>query len=323
MQTLERIARVAKEPTVATQALPRNVPRRKGLSIGARNQIYGLLFVSPWLIGFLAFTAYPIISSFYYSFTLYDVINSPRFIGLQNYVLMFTQDKEFPIVLGNTVYLVAIGVPSGLVVSFLLATLLNNSVKGRPVFRTIFFLPSIVPVIATAMVWLWVYNPNYGVINASLAAMGFQVVPWLSSPGLAKISIIIVQVWLQGSAIVIFLAALQDVPRELYEAAKVDGATALHRFRSVTIPLCTPSILFVLITGLIGAFQEFSLTWILTRGGPMESTTFYGLYLYQSAFQFFKMGYASALAWVLFLIIVVFTIITFRSSARWVYYAGN
>jgi multiple sugar transport system permease protein len=293
------------------------------LSLSTRNQILGLLFISPWLIGLLAFTAYPILSSLYYSFTLYDIINPPRFIGLQNFIFMFTQDKEFPIVMGNTLYLVIIGVPLGLVVSFLLAVLLNNSVAGRPVFRTIFFLPSIVPVIATAMVWLWVYNPNYGVINASLAAWGFHVVPWLSSPALAKLSIIIIQVWLQGAAIVIFLAALQDVPRELYEAAKVDGAATFRRFLSVTIPMCTPSILFVLITGLIGAFQEFSLAWILTRGGPMESTTFYGIYLYQNAFQFFKMGYASALAWILFLIIVTFTFITFRTSARWVYYAGG
>jgi multiple sugar transport system permease protein len=194
---------------------------------------------------------------------------------------------------------------------------------GRPVFRTIFFIPSIVPVIAVAMVWLWVYNPNYGVINSTLASLGMQVVPWLSSPSLAKISLIIVNVWLQGGAIVIFLAALQDVPRELYDAAKVDGATSFQRFFRVTIPLCTPSLLFVLITGLIGAFQYFAIVWILTRGGPNQSTNFYGVYLYQNAFSFFKMGYASALAWVLFVIIVIFTIITFRTSARWVYYAGS
>jgi len=297
--------------------------RRGRMSIATRNQIMGLLFISPWLIGLLAFTAYPVLASLYYSFTLYDIINPAQFIGLQNYIFMFTQDPTFPITVFNTMYLVIIGVPCGLVVSFLLANLLNNSVKGRPFFRTIFFLPSIVPVIATAMVWLWIYNPNYGIINATLAAIGLQVVPWLSSPDLAKFSIIIIGVWGQGAAIVIFLAALQDVPRELYDAAKVDGAGAFRRFKDVTIPLCTPSVLFVLITGLIGAFQEFSLAWILTRGGPMQSTTFYAVYLYQSAFQFFKMGYASALAWVLFLIIVTFTAITFRTSARWVYYAGS
>jgi len=293
------------------------------MSVGRRNQIAGLLFISPWIIGFLAFTAYPILASLYYSFTLYDIINPPQFIGLKNFVFMFTDDTTFPITIYNTLYLVIVGVPLGLVAAFLLAVLLNNSVIGRPVFRTIFFLPSIVPVIATAMVWLWIYNPNYGVINATLASLGFQVVPWLSSPDLAKFSIIIIGVWGQGAAIIIFLAALQDVPRELYDAAKVDGAGALRRFLKVTIPLCTPSVLFVLVTGLIGAFQEFSLAYILTRGGPMQSTTFYAVYLYQNAFQFFKMGYASALAWILFLIIVVCTAITFRSSARWVYYAGS
>ncbi len=297
--------------------------RSRRMSVGRRNQIAGLLFISPWIIGFLAFTAYPILASLYYSFTLYDIINPPQFIGLKNFVFMFTDDTTFPITIYNTLYLVIVGVPLGLVAAFLLAVLLNNSVIGRPVFRTIFFLPSIVPVIATAMVWLWIYNPNYGVINATLASLGFQVVPWLSSPDLAKFSIIIIGVWGQGAAIIIFLAALQDVPRELYDAAKVDGAGALRRFLKVTIPLCTPSVLFVLVTGLIGAFQEFSLAYILTRGGPMQSTTFYAVYLYQNAFQFFKMGYASALAWILFLIIVVCTAITFRSSARWVYYAGS
>jgi multiple sugar transport system permease protein len=291
--------------------------------IGARNQILGMLFISPWIVGFLVFTAYPILASLYYSFTLYDIINAPIFIGLTNFSFMFTEDPTFPIVIYNTLYLVAIGVPLALIVAFCLANLLNNKFVGRPIFRTIFFIPSIVPVIATAMVWLWVYNPNYGVINATLASIGLQVIPWLSSPELAKLSLILINVWLQGGAVVIFLAALQDVPRELYDAAKVDGASAIQRFRKVTIPLCTPSILFVVITGLIEAFQAFVLAWILTRGGPTQSTNFYAVYLYQNAFSFFKMGYASALAWVLFVIIVAFTIITFRSSARWVYYAGN
>ncbi len=303
-----------------SRAVARSRPRLRATT---RNTILGLLFVSPWILGFLFFTAYPIVASLYYSFTLYDIINPARFIGLRNYVVMFTADSTFPIVIYNTLYLVVIGVPLGVLVSFCLATLLNNKMIGRPIFRTIFFIPSIVPVIAVAMVWLWVYNPNYGVINSTLASLGMQVVPWLSSPSLAKVSLIIVNVWLNGGAIVIFLAALQDVPRELYDAAKVDGATSIQRFFGVTIPLCTPSLLFVLITGLIGAFQYFALVWILTRGGPNQSTNFYGVYLYQNAFSFFKMGYASALAWVLFVIIVIFTIITFRSSARWVYYAGN
>jgi multiple sugar transport system permease protein len=253
---------------------------------------------------------------------LYDIINEPRFIGLSNFVFMFTQDSSFPVVVYNTIYIVLLGVPSALVISFLLAGLLNNNIIGRPFFRTFFFIPSIVPAIATAMVWLWVYNPSYGLINATLAGLGAQIVPWLGAPALAKISLTIISVWGQGATIVIFLAALQDVPRELYDAAKVDGASGFRRFLSVTIPLCTPSILFVLITGMIGWFQYFTIGWIMTQGGPMESTEFYSVYLYRNAFAFFKMGYASALAWVLFMIIMLFTFITFRSSARWVYYQG-
>jgi multiple sugar transport system permease protein len=293
------------------------------LSAGARNQILGLLFVSPWLVGLGAFTVYPISASLYYSFTVYNVIQPPRFVGLQNYVNMVTQDPTFPIIIFNTVYFVAFGLPSAMVVAFLLAALLNNPMVARPAFRTIFFLPSIVPVVAVAMVWLWLYNPNYGLANATLASLGLQVIPWLSSPSLAKLSLIVIGVWQQGTTVVIFLAALQDVPRELYDAAKVDGANGFRRFVSVTVPLCTPSILFVLITGLIGWFQYFTLPYIMTQGGPMQSTNVYSYYLFQNAFSFFKMGYASALSWVLFLIIVVFTFIAFRSSARWAYYAGG
>jgi multiple sugar transport system permease protein len=308
---------------ITRSAAPPGRSRGLRLSNAARNQIYGMLFVSPWLIGLLAFTAYPILASFYYSFTLYDVINAPRWIGLQNYIFMVTQDPQFPVVLYNTLYMTIIGLPLAMVVSFLLATLLNNPIVARPVFRTIFFLPSIFPVVAIAMVWLWLYNPNYGLINSTLASLGLQVIPWLSSPSLAKLSLIVIYIWGQGTTIVIFLAALQDVPRELYDAAKVDGATALQRFLNVTIPLCTPSILFVLITGIIGWLQYFTIPYIMTQGGPMQSTNVIGYYLYQNAFQFFKMGYASALSWALFVIIVVFTFIAFRSSARWVYYAGG
>jgi multiple sugar transport system permease protein len=299
--------------------------QRRGLrlSMATRNQIAGMLFVLPWIIGFFAFTAYPIAASAYYSLTLYDIINDPRFIGLNNYIFMFSQDPSFPIVLYNTIYFVVLGVPVGLVVAFLFASLLNNNIVARPLFRTFFFLPSIVPSVAVAMVWLWMYNPSYGLVNASLTALGMQVIPWLGSPSLAKVSLIIINVWTQGGAIVIFLAALQDVPRELYDAAKVDGANALARFLNVTIPMCTPSVLFVLITGIIFAFQYFTIPWVMTQGGPMQSTEVYGIYLYRNAFAFFKMGYASALAWALFVVIVTSTFVMFRSSARWVYYGGG
>jgi len=288
-----------------------------------RNFVKGILFASPWLIGFLLWTIYPILASLYYSFTRFDAMRPPRFIGLANYADMIFNDEIFRVVLGNTIYLVIIGVPAGLVTAFLLAVLLNNSFKFRPLFRTIFFLPSIVPAVASAEVWRWVYNPRYGLINANLKSLGMASIPWLSSPALAKPSLIIINMWAQGTAMVIFLAALQDVPRALYDAALVDGANGWQRFWHVTIPMCTPAILFVMLTGLIGTFQYFTIGWLLTQGAPNNSTEFYSMYLYRNAFRFFKMGYASALAWFLFLVIVTCTILIFRSSARWVYYGGE
>jgi multiple sugar transport system permease protein len=289
----------------------------------ARNFAKGVLFASPWIVGFAIWTIYPILASLYYSFTRYDAVRPPRFIGLVNYVDMIVNDEVFRVVLGNTLYFVVIGVPAGLVTAFLLAALLNNDFKFRPFFRTVFFLPSIVPAIASAEVWRWVYNPRYGLINATLKSMGMTTIPWLSSPFLAKPSLIIIHMWAQGTAVVIFLAALQDVSRALYDAALVDGANGWQRFWHVTVPMCTPAILFVSLTGLIGMFQYFTLGWLLTQGAPNNTTEFYSMYLYRNAFRYFKMGYASALAWFLFLIIVAFTVVIFRSSARWVYYGGE
>ena len=231
-----------------------NIRKRDLISYGK-----GMAFVSPWLIGFLAWTVYPILASLYYSFTRYDVLNPPRWIGFENFTELFLNDQKFRIVTSNTLYFVLIGVPVGVIVAFLLAILLNNELKLRPFFRTIFFLPSIVPAVATAMVWLWIYNPRYGLINSILANYGFTAIPWLSSPSLAKNSLIIIHAWAQGGAMVIFLAALQDVPRSLYDAALVDGANAWRRFWHITIPMCTPAILFVLLTSLINSSMQPSL----------------------------------------------------------------
>jgi multiple sugar transport system permease protein len=295
-----------------------NVHRREIQNFGK-----GIAFISPWILGFLAWTLYPIAASLYYSLTQYNILTPPKWVGLTNYVQLVTSDDKFRIVLGNTLYFVVIGVPVGMVVAFLLASLLNNEMKLRPFFRTIFFLPAIVPAVATAMVWLWIYNPSFGLIDSFLASLGRPTIPWLSSPALAKNSLIIIHAWSQGSAMIIFLAALQDVPTSLYDAALVDGANAVQRFFNITIPLVTPSILFVLITTLIGMFQYFTIGWLLTQGGPNMATNFYSIYLYQNAFQYFQMGYASALAWLLFVLVVAATIIVFRTTARWVYYGGE
>jgi multiple sugar transport system permease protein len=289
----------------------------------SRNIAKGLFFIAPWIVGFLAFMVYPLLASLYYSLTRYDVLRPPKFVGLENYQDLLLTDDMFRIAIGNTLYFVLIGVPAAFVTAFLLANLLNTKIWGRSIFRTIFFIPAITPAVASVMVWLWIYNTQYGLINGILVALGMEIIPWLSSPPLAKPALIIMQCWAQGTAIVIFLAALQDVPNSLYEAALVDGANALQRFWNITIPMCTPVMLFVLLTGLIGTFQAFTLPWLLTQGGPNNATELYSVYLYRSAFVHFKMGYASALAWILFVITAVFSIVVFRSSARWVYYRGE
>ncbi|GIK75945.1 MAG: ABC transporter permease [Chloroflexota bacterium] len=298
-------------------------PRRGMTKTERRNQILGLLFISPWLIGFLLFALFPLLASLYYSMTNYDFIRDPQFIGLTNYVRLFTIDPDFWTVMYNTVYYVGFGVPLGIAVAFLIANLLNSDIRGRTFFRSIIYIPSIVPAVCAAMVWLFILNVQYGAINGILKTMGWATIPFLSSPDLAKPSLIMIYVWAQGTAVVIFLAALQDVPRSLYDAALVDGANAWARFWNVTVPMCTPVILFNFIMGIITAFQDFTLPFVLTGGGPMKSTEFYVVSLYRNAFVQFSIGKASAMAWILFLIILVFSVILFRSSARWVYYGGE
>jgi len=262
-----------------------------------RNQMLGLLFIAPWLLGFLLLALIPLIMSLYYGFTRYDLIGEARWIGLGNYERLFTTDPDFKIVLYNTFYYVILGVPFGMVVAFLIANLLNADIRGRAFFRSIIYIPAIVPAVCTAMVWLFLLNIQFGAINGILKALEFPTIPFLSNTTLSKPTLIMIFIWAQGAAVVIYLAALQDVPRSLYEAATVDGANVWQKFRNVTVPLCTPVILFNTVLGFIGAFQEFTLPWLLTK--------------------------ASAMAWILLVIIVVFTAALFISSGRWVYYGGE
>jgi multiple sugar transport system permease protein len=288
-----------------------------------KHMIQGLLFISPWLFGFLTLTIFPLLFSLYISLTRYDLLRPPVFIGIQNYTELFFRDPLFWKVVGNTLFFVVFSVPLSLTFAFLVANLLNSNIVGRSVFRAIMYIPSIVPAVATAMVWLFLLNIQYGAVNGILQSLGLKAVPFLSNPSLAKPSLIMVAIWSTGNAVVIFLAGLQDVPRSLYEAATVDGANAWHQFRHITIPMSTPVILFNLIIGFINAFQEFTSAWLITNGGPANATNFYALYLYRQAFQFLRMGKASALAWILFVVVVVFSVVMFRSSARWVYYGGS
>lgn len=299
------------------------VPKARMTARERKNQIEGLLFVSPWIIGFLAFTLFPLLFSLYISLTRYDLLRPPVFIGLANYTEIFFRDPVFWQVMGNTLFFVIFSVPLSLGFSFLVANLLNSNIVGQSFWRAVMYIPSIVPSVCTAMVWLFLLNIQYGAINGILQALGLSAIPFLSNPSLAKPSLIMVAIWSTGNAVVIFLAGLQDVPRSLYEAATVDGANAWQRFRNVTIPMSTPVILFNLFIGFINAFQEFTSAQLITNGGPANATLFYSLYLYRQAFQFLRMGKASALAWILFLMVVIFSLILFRTSARWVYYGGE
>jgi multiple sugar transport system permease protein len=283
----------------------------------------GLLFAAPWLIGFTVFFAYPVLASFYYSLCSYDAIRPPRFIGMENYRQLFFDDDLFWKSLGNTLYMVVFGLPVGLLASLVIAVLLNQKLKGIAFYRTVFYLPSITPVVATSILWLWLLNPEMGLINVALARFGITGPSWLTDPAWAKPALILMGLWGAGGGMVIYLAALQDIPESLYEAASLDGARSGTQFFRITLPMLTPVILFNLIMGLIGSFQYFTQAYVMTRGGPQDSTTFYALHLFNRAFLDFKMGYASAMAWVLFIITLGAALFVYRSSARWVYYAGE
>lgn len=297
--------------------------RVRRLTSGERRELLvGLLFASPWLLGFLAFTLFPILSSLYYSFTRYDLLRPPVFLGLDNYINILTDDEDFRTVAYNTLWWVVFSTPLGVLSAFLMALLLNTNIVGRSFFRAVFFFPSIVPVVVTAFVWQFLLNVQYGAINSTLQFLGLPIVPFLSNPDYVKPSLVVIHMWAQGAAMVIFLATLQDVPRVLYEAAIVDGANALRRLWHITIPMVSPVILFNLVMSFIGGFQYFTLPWLLTSGGPNQATEFYSLFLYRNAFVYLRMGKASALAWLLFVVIIIFTGVLFRASGRLVYYAG-
>lgn len=288
-----------------------------------RNFLWGLLFTSPAIIGLLVFTAYPLGASFYYSFTSYAFFGDANWIGTVNYTDLLTDGKWWNS-LYNTFYLIIFSVPLAIIAALLLALLLNVKVRGLAIYRTLFYLPSIVPVVAAAVVWGYVFNPQYGILNNALRTFGVEGPGWLSSPDWAKPALLIISVWGVGNLMMILLAGLQDVPTDLHDAAQVDGATRWHRFRHVTLPFLSPHLLFAAVTGLIAGFQYFAPAYVLTggTGSPVDSTLISALYLYQNAFRFFKVGYASAMAWVLFFIILICTVLVFRFVARRVYYGG-
>ncbi len=290
------------------------------------DNFYGYLFLMPWLIGFFGLFLGPGLASLYLSLTKYDVLSSPEFLGVANYVKMFTEDDLFWPSLLRTFYYAGVGVPLGVIGSMFLSILLNNKLRGISVYRTLFFMPSLVPIVASVVLWKWLLNADFGIVNQVLGNLGVADPPgWFSERSWAIPSLIFMGLWqgIGGTRMIIFLAGLQGIPEELYEAASIDGANAWHRMRHVTIPMLTPTIFFNMILGIIGGLQVFTAAFVATEGGPGFATWFYSLHLYKQAFDYWNMGYASALAWFFAVIIVSLTFWQLRLSKRWVFYYGG
>ena len=294
------------------------VPKRR-ISLQTRDNIIGYLFISPFLLGFAIWFMIPALVAIWLIFQDWNLIRVPHFVGFNN-ILRLTKDALFVKSLQVTTYYTLVSVPLGMVLGFLIALLMNSKVKGISIFRTFFYLPSIVPAVANAMLWSFILNSEYGLLNGIITALGGQKLLWLQDPKLAVPALIVMSLWGLGGGMVIYLAGLQGIPVSLYEAAEIDGAGRLAQLWYVTIPLMSPIIFFNLIMGIIGSFQVFSAGYLITNGGPQNSTLFYVLYNYKTAFQYLDMGYASVLAWVLFFIILIMTLIVFKYVGKMVYY---
>ena len=281
------------------------------------------LFISPWLIGFFAFTAGPLALSLVMSFYDWPVIGKSTFIGFGNYIRMFTEDPQFWDSLGLTLKFALIFVPLNMIIALVLAMLIATNVKGSNLFRVIFYIPSVVSGVAVAIIWGWILDSNNGILNYILSLVGIDGPLWLQDPKWAIVAIVIASAWGVGNMMLIFYTDIKSIPSSYYEAAVIDGATPLQQFIKITIPIITPTILFNLVTSTISALQQLTLVILLTGGGPMKSTYFYGLFVYENAFKHHRLGYASANAWVMFLLIMVMTAVIFKSSSAWVFYENE
>jgi multiple sugar transport system permease protein len=292
---------------------------------GGRRALWGMLFISPWLIGLIVFVAGPILASAYLSLTNYDILKPPRWIGLDNYSRAFFEDPQFWPSLGRSFYYAVGVVPLALAGSLGLAMLLNQGLKGTNLFRTCYFLPHLTPAVALSIIWLWLLHPKLGPVNALLRDVGIGEFAWFTDASTVIPSFILISLWtgMGGSGMLIFLAGLQGVPKELEEAALVDGANALQRFRHVTLPMITPTIFFNLVLGVIASLQVFTVAFVATQGGPSYGSWFYALHLYKQAFDYQRLGYAAALAWIFLVVVLLLTLLNFALSRRWVYDRGG
>jgi multiple sugar transport system permease protein len=300
---------------------PRHVTSTRS-TLRRREAAAGYLAILPWLLGFLFFTLGPLLASFGLMFMDWEILTPPSWNDFGNFRRLLL-DPLVPVSLYNTLFYTAFAVPLNLLAALLAALLLNVGLPGTNVYRAIIYLPSQMPLIASSILWFFIFSPTYGLANAVLGYVGLPEQAWLWDVNLVKPSLVIMAVWAFGGAMIIFLAGLQGIPETLYEAAAIDGASGWQRFRHVTLPMLSPTIFFNLVIGVIGSFQVFTNVFVMTQGGPGTASLMLVLYVYRHAFQNFKMGYASTLAWLLFCIVLVFTVIQFRLSRRWVYYEGE
>lgn len=313
---------------MATMTKKKNKKNMNGALRGLRyeERKLGYMFASPWLVGLIIFGAFPILFSLYLSFTNYDMIGTPQLIGLTNYRILLTNDSLYFKALFNTLYHVAISVPLGIIAGVSLALLLNSKIKGMGIYRTIYYLPNVVSVVAMSLLWLWLFQPSFGIINNILSPVYdfFKMEPllWYRSPDLSKMTLILMGLWTAGGSMIIYLAQMQDIPGELYEAADIDGANGFQKTIRITLPLMTPSIFFNFIMGLIGGFQVFATAYIMTQGGPGNSTYYYSYYLFDKMMTDSAMGMASAMAWILLVITLVITMLAL-SLNKFVFYLGD
>ncbi len=291
--------------------------------IARKEAIAGYIAISPWLLGFLIFQLVPILAALYISSTEWRILSVPEFIGLRNFDKLLFNDDLFWQSIKVTVIYVIFRVPFSAMLSLALALLMNQQLAGRRLFRTIYYLPAVIPLVAVSMMWIWIFNPEYGVMNSIIRVFGIEGPQWIHSSRWALPALIIMSLWQVGTGMVIFLAGLQGIPAHLYEAATIDGANTWQKFLSITLPMLSPVVLFALVMNVIGSFQIFTQAYIMTGGGPGNATLFLVLYIYRNAFEWFHMGYAAALAWVLFLVVLIISIIMLRSSERWVHYEGR
>lgn len=314
---------MSKQATKKVFAAPATVRKKIWLNATRKEALWFYLLISPWLIGFICFVLGPMIASFIISLTKWDLLTPAKFIGFKNYSKALNRDPLFWQSLKVTVIYSIFSVPLGLIFSLALALLLNQAAWGMRLFRTIFYMPAVVGGVSVMVLWMWIFNPQIGLLNTILGYIGINGPGWIFDPNWAMPSLIIMSLWGIGGGMIIWLAGLKGISPSLYEAANLDGANAWQKFRDVTVPMLTPTIFFNLIMGIVGALQTFGQAYVMTKGGPMNSTLFYNYYLFQHAFENFNMGYASALAWFLFLIILVLTLFVVKSSDAWVYYEGE